>query len=192
MSFSATDWKDRLASWSGSVQGDRSWSALGRSTRIGEYFNYFYKYNPNQLRYVFRGFSYPNQAAGAERNTDPYYVSAYQTIYVYAYSYDNLCGYTQVFAAYSYNSPFNFYVGQGNYTGLAEYIATSNTTAYYTNPSYYATTQYGQFAAVSSWSPSTFYNYSPWGAGPYSAGSNISIGAGSSPFSGYPYQYVHN
>ena len=192
MSFSATDWRNRLSEWSGSLQGDRSWSALGRSTRIGEYFNYFYKNGSNQLRYVYRGFSYPNQSPYAEKNVEPYYAYAYQTIYVYAYSYDNLCGYTQVFAAYSYNSPFNFYVGQGNYTGLAEYISTNIVTAYSTNPSYYSMTTFGAYAAVSSWSPSTFYNYSPWGAGPYSAGSNISIGAGNGPYSGYPYQYIHN
>lgn len=184
MAFSATDWRYRLSEWSGSSQGNRSWSGLGASTRNGQYYSYFYTYN-YAIHYVYVGFGGTTNA----RNVEPYYASAYRVDYFQAYSYNPLCGYTQYFQNYSSYVYFNFYVGQGNYTGYA----TSKPSPYYfySGYSYYYTEIYnsGGYSAVTSWSPSTFYNYSPYGGGPYSAGSNIFIGSGGS--SGYPYQYIH-
>jgi len=192
MAFSATDWRDRLASWSGSSQGDRSWSGLGRSTRIGNYFSYFYTfyngYNKT-VQYVYRGTSYPSQTPQAERNVEPFYGAGFYTTYVYAGVYITF-GSFNTFANYSYNTNFNWYQGQGNYSGYATSAPNSFSTYYGNGYSYYySNTNYAGYGQATSWSPSTFYNYSPWGAGPYTAGSNISIGNGI--YSGYPYQYVH-
>lgn len=192
MAFSASDWRTRLSEWSGSIQGDRSWSGLGRSTRIGEYFNYWYKSGP-YIYFVYRGFSYPNQSPTAERNVEPYYMYALYRGYVYVYRYFINSGYTQIIQNYSFDNYFNNYVGQGNYTGFGAYVSYNTFSSFQGSFNTYYTTivNRGQYSQPLSWSPSTFYNYAPWGAGPYSANSNISIGAGNGPFSGYPYQYIH-
>lgn len=197
MAFSATQWRDELASWSGSSQGDRSWSALGKSTRIGEYFSYFFvQYQPGKdINYIYRGLSYPNQSPTTEKNVEAFYGSGYYTTYVVAGLYNINNGTFSYTANYSFNTNFNWYQGQGNYSGYA-FSAPANYITYQggSPTSYYAATYYAGYTAPTSWSPSTFFNYSPWGSGPYSAGSNIAIGRGpaGSPASGYPYQYIHN
>ena len=57
MAFSATDWAYRLSEWSGSAQGVKTWSALGTSTRIGNYYNYLSKpsYYSTSLNYFYEG-----------------------------------------------------------------------------------------------------------------------------------------
>lgn len=198
MAFSATEWRDELASWSGSSQSDRSWSALGKSTRIGEYFSYFFvqSSSPSKtINYIYRGLSYPNQSPTTEKNVEAFYGSGYYTTYVVGGLYYGT-GFFQN-TNYSFNTNFNWYSGQGNYSGFgftapANYITFQPATPSFT--AYYIATYYAGYTAPTSWSPSTFYNYSPWGAGPYSAGSNVAIGRGpaGSPSSGYPYQYIHN
>jgi len=196
MSFSATQWATRLSEWSGSAQGDRSWSGLGRSTSQGQYFTYFdvYYYGGGKvIAWAYRGYSYPSQTPTAERNVEAFYGSGYYTTYVYAGYYNVLAGFFNAFANYSYNTNMNWYQPQGYYSGIVTY-APYNGGTYYQNSTYsyyYAVTNYAGYGAATAWSPSTFYNYAPWGVGPYSAGSNISIGAGNGPYSGYPYQYVH-
>ena len=191
MAFSATDWAYRLSEWSGSAQGVKTWSALGTSTRIGNYYNYLSKpsYYSTSLNYFYEGYG----STTAARNPDPFYVYAYYYDYYYAQSYDVNCGYTYISANYSTANPFNYYQPQGNYSGLATYVAAPGSNYSGFSPvSYYTQFVGGATAGATTWSPATFYNYSPWGAPPYTAGANIFIGAGSSPNSAYPYQYVHN
>lgn len=191
MAFSATDWAYRLSEWSGSAQGVKSWSDLGKSTQQGEYYNYVTKpsYYSGQMNYIYLGFTPTTNA----RNPDAFYAYAYRYDYYYLANYDSLCGYTYIVSQNSTPNAFNYYQPQGAYSGIAQYMPSpaTNYTPTSTYDTTYEVTQYGGSGGVTSWSPATFYNYAPWGAAPYTAGDNISIGAGSSPFSGYPYQYVH-
>jgi hypothetical protein len=190
MAFSATDWAYRLSDWSGSAQGNKSWSALGTSTRIGQYYNYLVKpsYYSTTLNYVYVGFSPTTNA----RNPDPFYAYAYYYDYYYAEYYDSLCGYVYIASQFSTANPFNYYQPQGQYSGVATYVPSPASSYSPGSPSGYTQFVGGGAGGVTAWSPATFYNYSPWGAPPYSAGANIFIGAGSSPFSAYPYQFVHS
>lgn len=203
MAFSATDWAYRLSDWSGSAQGNKSWSALGTSTRIGEYFTALQKasFYATAIDATYEG----HGAGGTTnaRNPDPFYVAAYRYDYFYASFYQSpdyafspaSPGF--FFPAFSSNyATFNYYQPQGVYSAVAAYIPASSTFASstsgtYSSTNYYSSYNVGAVIGITSWSPSTFYNYSPWGAPPYTAGANIFIGAGSSPFSAYPYQYVH-
>lgn len=185
MAFSAGNWRDRLSEWSGSAQGAYSWSQLGKSTSQGQYFLYWNK-SGNSLYQVYAGVG----GGYAARNPDPYYVDGAIAYYYQVVYYDiNYGG-----GSYSNTTNYataNYYVYQGNYTW---YVTSTNAPAY----SSYAycctiqvTTYYTYaFYNVNYISPTTFYNYAPWGNGPYSAGSNISIGAGNGPFSGYPKQTI--
>jgi hypothetical protein len=190
MAFSATDWAYRLSDWSGSAQGNKSWSALGTSTRIGQYYNSLFKpsYYGTSLNYVYIGFSPTTNA----RNPDPFYAYAYYVNYYYVAYYNSLYGFTYIATQNTAYNPFNYYQPQGQYSGLATYVPSPTQNYSGGSPSSYYQFVGGGASGVTAWSPSTFYNYSPWGAPPYSAGANIFIGAGSSPFSAYPYQYVHS
>ena len=191
MAFSATDWAYRLSDWSGSAQGNKSWSALGASTQQGQYFTSLAKpsYYDTAIYY-----SYEGRGAGGTtgaRNPDPFYVYANRYTYYYTSYYQSSPGtfYTNG-GSTNYNT-FNYYQPQGVYSGVAAYIPAS--ISYYSGPGssiYYSQYNVAAVIASLSWSPATFYNYAPWGAPPYTAGANIFIGAGSSPFSAYPYQYV--
>ena len=194
MAFSATDWAYRLSEWSGSAQGAKSWSALGTSTRIGEYFTALQKasFYSTAIDATYEG----HGAGGTTnaRNPDPFYVSAYRYDYFFSEYYE-VGTYSSPGTYFNINftnyATFNYYQPQGVYSAVAAYIPAS--TSYYSggSPIYYANYSVGATIGITSWSPATFYDYSPWGAPPYTAGANIFIGAGSSPFSAYPYQYVH-
>jgi hypothetical protein len=193
MGFSATEWATRLSEWSGSSQGNKSWSGLGASTRQGEYYSYVAKpsYYSGQMNWGYLGFA---PTAINPRNVEAFYAYAYRYDYYYRVYYSNLCGYTYTAANYSTANPFNYYQPQGYYDGIAQYMPSPSTnySAISYTFSFYEVTQYGGSGGVTSWSPATFYNYAPWGAPPYTAGANISIGPGNGPaFSGYPYQYIH-
>ena len=88
MAFSATDWAYRLSEWSGSAQGAKSWSALGTSTRIGEYFTALQKasFYSTAIDATYLG----HGAGGTTnaRNPDPFYVSAYRYDYTYTSYYN--------------------------------------------------------------------------------------------------------
>lgn len=193
MAFSATQWRDLLDDYSGSQAGTRSWSVLGRATRIGEYFNYFQQNNyafAKQHFYIFAG-------TGANplnaRNYAAYYLTMYALTY-YATSFFN--NFFQSFNLFNntFASPVpGLFVGAYQYSGFW-FTGPANT--YYSvgfGTNYYVTsTNYAAYIIPASYSPNTFTNFSPWGAGPYSAGSNVAIGRGpgGSPASGYPYQYL--
>jgi len=187
MAFSATDWAYRLSDWSGSAQGNKSWSALGASTQQGQYFTVLSKPNfYDTLIY----YSYEGRGAGGTtgaRNPDPFTVSTYRIDYFYSSYYSSFGYFQSTTTAYG---NVDYYQPQGNYSGGATYVPASGTFYSAGSPSYYAEYNVAAVMGVNSWTPNTFYNYSPWGAPPYSAGDNIFIGAGSSPFSAYPYQYV--
>lgn len=192
MAFSATEWRNLLADYSGSSQGDRSWSGLGKSTRQGEYYNYFTitSYSPTKIfQYVFVGFG---SNATPAKNYQAYYAVVYVIDYYFVYTQFGLTAFS---FGMSNQYTVNYYAPSYTYQQFAFSLnadfASSN---FFTNFSFYAYTSVGGYTAPSSWSPSTFTNFAPWGNGPYSAGSNIAIGRGpgGSPSSGYPYQYLHN
>ena len=187
MAFSATDWAYRLSEWSGSAQGNKSWSALGTSTRIGEYFTALSKASfystAIDAYYEGRGAVDTTNA----RNPDPFYVAAFRYDYYFTSYYQSNVTF---FFDYSSNyATFNYYQPQGVYSAVAAYIPASTN---YSSPGFssfgYSNYTAGSAIGITSWTPSTFYNYSPWGAPPYTAGANIFIGEGQ--FSAYPYQYV--
>ena len=185
MAFSAGDWRTRLSEWSGSAQGAYSWSELGKSTSQGQYFLYW-SLSGTTLYQTYAGVG---GGTGA-KNPDPYYVDG-DVVYFYQVVYYNINFGGGAYYNTTNYSAADYYVTQGNYNWYVTAVNSPVANSY----SVCCTSQVFEyysyaFYTVNYISPTTFYNYAPWGNGPYSAGSNISIGAGSSPFSGYPKQTI--
>jgi hypothetical protein len=185
MAFSAGDWRDRLAAWSGSAQGAYSWSELGKSTSQGQYFLYW-SLSGTTLYQTYAGVG----GGSGAKNPDPYYVDG-AVVYFFQVVY-----YDIDYSATSYANTTNYeaadyYVTQGNYNWYVTAVNPNDYTYYYICCTSVVDVYYSYaFYDVNYISPTTFYNYAPWGNGPYSAGNNISIGAGNGPFSGYPKQTI--
>jgi hypothetical protein len=185
MSFSAGEWRTRLSEWSGSAQGAYSWSELGKSTGQGQYFLYW-NTSGNTLYQVYAGVG----GGYGARNPDPYYVDGAVAYYYQVVYYDIDYNTVQYFNSTNY-AYAPYYVTQGNYNWYVTSVNSPTSTTYYQCCTLVVSTYYNYaFYNVNYISPTTFYNYAPWGNGPYSAGSNISIGAGNGPFSGYPKQQI--
>lgn len=180
MSFNATQWRDLIADYSGSQSGTRSWGVLGQCQYQGQYYIQAVL-ESNKLKTRIRGCG-----GGIGKNVLSFYsvsatARAYSTYFNAYYGYFNFT-YYQTGTLYS-TPAYVYYLGT-NISGLTNtsYVGYSN-----------GNSTYWSVQGVNGINGTTyvaFYSYTPWGAPPYSAGSNIAIGHGNqgSPTSGYPYQ----
>lgn len=187
MAFSATQWRDLIADYSGSQAGTRSWSVLGKSQYNGQYYLQLFKSNTGGNNYAIKA-RIRGCAPGASN------VKNVQSFYSVA---GNAVAFTTNFNAY-----FGYFTGTsyaaGTLFSTPTYVTTlgdvidnvtdTSFTGFSTgNSTFWAA---GSVTGMNGTSFVAFFNYSPWGAGPYSAGSNVAIGRGpfGSPASGFPYQ----
>lgn len=183
MAFSATNWRDLLSNYSGSQAGTRSWSVLGQSQYQGKYYMQVFNYPNWKVR--IRGCG-----GGTGKNVESFYkivgsVSVFST---------NFNGYYGYFTYFTYANG-TVYSTPANISTFATFLYAPN--QYFTGYSIGSSTQYsaGPVVSINDTTYVAFYNYSPWGSGPYTAGSNIAIGKGDvgpAPYSGYPYQRYYN
>jgi hypothetical protein len=160
MAYSATNWRDRIAYYSGST-GGRAWSQLGAGQFQGKYVWEMQIFG-SSTRYIVD--NYRPCTTGTPRNAGAAYI-------VHG-----------MFSTYLQTCFGNVYASNTTYYYAANYVGAGNTTdalgTYYNSTSCGGAccTSQGNFSNfLVSVSPSAYYSYTPWGGPPYFAGSNIKI-----------------
>jgi len=190
MAFNATEWRDLLSDYSGSTAGTRSWSALGESQAVGKYYLQLFKSSTGGSNYAIkariRGCQPSNSSA---KNVSSFY-SVAGNAQAYRTSFNAYYGF---FTSTSFTNGTLFSTPSHVYT-LGNVIDNVTDTSYYgfsvAESTFWSA---GNVTTMNGAETVEFYNFSPWGAPPYSGGSpgsNVAIGRGPSgtPSSGYPYQ----
>jgi len=174
MAYSATDWRDRIAYFSGST-GNRSWGGMGQNQFQGKYY-----WNVNYASYFVVYADYTGCAGGSSpRPPEGGSVNREANTYIVAF-----CG--GVFF-------YSFFTGV--YTNTLSYAASNNSINLGNQASsfsggYCSTYYLKQIGAISLVSPSAYYSYTPWGGPPYFAGSNIKIPSNATDAKPYQRQYA--
>jgi hypothetical protein len=184
MSFSATQWRDLLADYSGSTNGTRSWGELGQGQFQGKYYIQTIIAGNNLIARV-RGCG-----GGIGKTVQSFYsVNSRAANYFTAFN-----GYYGFFSNFQYASGTLY--STPAYVYILGTLLTGLSNSYVSYGSYSQSKFWGSAETrfINSSNYVAFYSYTPWGSGPYSAGSNIAIGHGNngSPTSGYPYQRHYN
>mgnify|MGYP003334457051 CR=1 FL=1 len=180
MAWSATQWRDRLNDYSGSVLGTRSWGEMGNSQYQGKF----------KFR-VFGGaggpFTIRHRTCGTP-TAYPKVVGNVSGLFTVQYRYTNFKP-TTYYSYYSYYPSVGFYMAAGNATAYAPSpMSTFNYVGFSVGSSRFQNSLAQGTSNVYNTYTYAFYNYSPWGAGPYSAGANIIISNGTN----FPYQRLYS
>lgn len=192
MAFSATEWRNLIANYSGSQAGTRSWGVLGNSQAQGKFYVATYK------DYAGYGSSYKMRAKveGCAGGYQPKNVTSFYSVRV------GIIQFSTFYNAYTFPSfTTNYTANNVTIYSTPAGVYTLGTIGTYTDTLYTApaigSQTYFQVVGNKALNGSfyvAFYNFSPWGTGPFSAGSNVAIGRGpaGSPSSGYPYQRFYD
>jgi hypothetical protein len=185
MSFSASDWRNRMAYYDGYYTG-YYWSGLGNAQSTRKYYLNPYVNGPNGINATYTqcgpGYNTPNvEPAYAYSSWGVYY-----TVYVYGYNFYYGNFYFSYGGTYNTGNWFS-YIAQNSYdTNLGyTYVPSNYSYAYGTTSSYVQVDQYyylgfGGVSAITA----TVYNYS---YGPYLSYYRYSLSNGT--YTNYPYQY---
>lgn len=175
MAYNSTEWRDRIAYFSGSQSGTRSWGALGQSQFQGKY-HWALGYSPfsGDVLALYKGCA----ANENSRTVGDVYLQISKANYTQFF-----CGGSFLNSNYSGVFTQAFFIGGGIYSTYA-----GNVTPYFSAGycSFYAVES---VIGVSAVTPSAFYSYTPWGGAPYFAGSNIEIPANNTDATPYQRQY---
>jgi len=189
MSFNSTEWRNLLSNHSGSQVGTRSWSVLGNSQYQGEYYGTVtkvYSGTPDTYNMKVRIEGCKGTSSNPKTVESFYSVTGQRFTFQTYYAPQTSTFLYQTLTNTIFSTPFSAYT-----LGTLAIVADTSFITSFTSEQFF--NQSGTVTAFNGNNSHNFYNYSPWGASPYSGGSpgsDVAIGRGpsGSPSSGYPYQ----